>query len=656
MTISSTTNRVSYSGNGSTTVFSFPYNFFSSSDLVVISRVNSTGVETVKTLTTHYTVTGAGVDGGGSVTMLTAPASGTTLIIYRDTPAVQSLTAETDFFDTSSVEDALDRQAQVSQRLASRMDRAVRLTEGHPAGFDPKLPEQLVANAVLAVKSDGTGFEWGPDQDELLDAATAAAASEAAAAASAAAASSSAGTASTQASNAANSASAAATSATNASNSASAASTSATNASNSASAASTSASNASTSETNASTSASAASTSATNASNSASAASTSATNASNSASAASTSATNASNSASAAATSASNAATSETNAAASAAAAAGLISDTAYNATTWDGVTTIAPSKNAVRDQFEAAATAAAALVSDTAYNATTWDSVTTIAPSKNAVRDQFEAAATAAAALISDTAYDATSWDAVTSIAPSKNAVRDKIESYKSDALVFTNKDIDGGTASNSNRLTVPKNTKTNLDGLTRKEGTILYGTDTGKFYRDNGSSLAGLGGGGGGSALMWIEDANAPLALFENNSRVYAFESGLAQLLYATIRVPLSYTAGDPINLRMVYYNADTSGNALITAVATLVRTGTDLMSSTTNQRTSTNAAVTMSGATQNIPQALVLDLTSSTGTINSVAVAAGDIIKVSITRGSDTATSDIKVPVFGAEVTFS
>lgn len=35
------------------------------------------------------------------------------------------------------------------------------------------------------------------------------------------------------------------------------------------------------------------------------------------------------------------------------AAIAAVISDTAYNATSWNGVTTIAPSKNAVRDQFE---------------------------------------------------------------------------------------------------------------------------------------------------------------------------------------------------------------------------------------------------------------------------------------------------------------
>jgi hypothetical protein len=38
------------------------------------------------------------------------------------------------------------------------------------------------------------------------------------------------------------------------------------------------------------------------------------------------------------------------------AAAGGLVSDAAYDATDWNGVTTVAPSKNAVRDKFESLA------------------------------------------------------------------------------------------------------------------------------------------------------------------------------------------------------------------------------------------------------------------------------------------------------------
>jgi hypothetical protein len=67
MTISSTTVKNSYSGNSSTTVFAYAFKIFADTDLQVIIR-SSTGTETTKTLTTHYTVSGAGDASGGNVT------------------------------------------------------------------------------------------------------------------------------------------------------------------------------------------------------------------------------------------------------------------------------------------------------------------------------------------------------------------------------------------------------------------------------------------------------------------------------------------------------------------------------------------------------------------------------------------------------------
>jgi hypothetical protein len=61
-----------------------------------------------------------------------------------------------------------------------------------------------------------------------------------------------------------------------------------------------------------------------------------------------------------------------------------------------------------------------------------------------------------------------------------------------------LTGKDYDGGTASNTSRLTVPKNTKANLDALTRKEGTLVFATDTQSAYLDYNSTLNPLGGAG--------------------------------------------------------------------------------------------------------------------------------------------------------------
>lgn len=59
----------------------------------------------------------------------------------------------------------------------------------------------------------------------------------------------------------------------------------------------------------------------------------------------------------------------------------------------------------------------------------------------------------------------------------------------------ILTNKDYDGGTASNSSRLTVPKNTLTNLNSLTRKAATIVYDTVSDTFYGDNGTTLNAFG-----------------------------------------------------------------------------------------------------------------------------------------------------------------
>jgi hypothetical protein len=114
-------------------------------------------------------------------------------------------------------------------------------------------------------------------------------------------------------------------------------------------------------------------------------------------------------------------------------------------------------------------------LVSDTAYNATSWDAVTTVAPSKNAVRDKFESL-TDPTTLISDTAYNATTWDAVTTIAPSKNAVRDQFEAEPSATRTFTNKRITKRSTSVSNTTSWSINT----DNFDYADDTGLTGTVT--------------------------------------------------------------------------------------------------------------------------------------------------------------------------------
>lgn len=62
-----------------------------------------------------------------------------------------------------------------------------------------------------------------------------------------------------------------------------------------------------------------------------------------------------------------------------------------------------------------------------------------------------------------------------------------------------LTNKDIDGGTASNSSRITVPKASTSTLSGLTRKQGTIVYDSTLNQVFSDDGSNLNPIGSGAG-------------------------------------------------------------------------------------------------------------------------------------------------------------
>jgi hypothetical protein len=364
MTISSTITKNSYSGNGSTTAFAFAYYIISENDVEVIIR-SSNGTETVQSLTTHYTVTGVQNNSGGTVTMVTAPATGETLVIRRATSKIQDTDyVANDPFPAETHEAALDKGVLISQELQEQVNRSIKISRTNTmTSTDFTVGASERANKVLAFDSSGEisvtqelgryRGDWSASTsyairdlikdtstnniffcntahtssgteplttntdsskwDLIVDAASATT-SATAAASSASAASSSATSAASSATAASTSESNASTSETNAATSETNAATSATNSFNSATASATSATNAATSETNASTSATTASTQASNASSSATAAA-------SSASAAATSETNSSTSATTATTQASSASTSATNASNSASAA-----------------------------------------------------------------------------------------------------------------------------------------------------------------------------------------------------------------------------------------------------------------------------------------------------------------------------------------------
>jgi hypothetical protein len=172
MTISSTALRSSTAGNGTTTAFTFPYLFFAEDDLTVILVVDSTNVETTQTITTHYTVTGEGVAAGGTVTMVTAPAVGETLVVLRNEQFTQGLDlVENDPFPSDLVEKQFDILTMLTQRLKDLSDRSVKLSDGDTSGADLTLALPT-ANTVLQWDAAGTAMKVGPTATDVSAAAT----------------------------------------------------------------------------------------------------------------------------------------------------------------------------------------------------------------------------------------------------------------------------------------------------------------------------------------------------------------------------------------------------------------------------------------------------------------------------------------------------
>lgn len=157
MTVSSTTTKNSYSGDGSTTVFSYTFKIFDEDDIAVILRDDTTGTETTQTITTHYSVSGVGNAGGGNITFVTAPASGKTVVLLRATPLTQ-LTDYTpnDPFPAEAHEDALDKLTFMVQEINEELGRTFKVSQTNTiatAEFTQDAASR--ANKVLGFDSAG---------------------------------------------------------------------------------------------------------------------------------------------------------------------------------------------------------------------------------------------------------------------------------------------------------------------------------------------------------------------------------------------------------------------------------------------------------------------------------------------------------------------
>lgn len=151
MAFSSETNSSQYNGNGSTTAFATGF-FFLENTHIKVTVTSSSGVDSVKSYGTDFSVTGAGISSGGTVTMATAPASGEKITLENVSPYTQ----ETDIpeggaFHSSVIEAAFDKVTKLIQQAKAIATRSFRIRLSDGASVN-----ELQSAPVTVVGFDGS--------------------------------------------------------------------------------------------------------------------------------------------------------------------------------------------------------------------------------------------------------------------------------------------------------------------------------------------------------------------------------------------------------------------------------------------------------------------------------------------------------------------
>ncbi len=157
MTVSSETNRTSAVGTGAEQVIPFTFPITNNSDIVVTSRVISTGAETTLAETTNYTVINDG-ESGGSITTVT-PFFDSTLQVHivRNTPNTQSLDLEQGGnFNAENIEDAFDKNTKLTTENVDGLNRTLKFPTTDPSSSFSDMPNSIDrASKSLTFDSSG---------------------------------------------------------------------------------------------------------------------------------------------------------------------------------------------------------------------------------------------------------------------------------------------------------------------------------------------------------------------------------------------------------------------------------------------------------------------------------------------------------------------
>ena len=152
MTVANTLRRAGpFTGDGVTTVFPFTFKVFAGTDVVVTELAIATNIETVKTLTTHYSVTlnpDQDTSPGGVVAAVAPPSASVRWTLSSAVPAVQGSALSTGGgFYPEVIEAALDKLTIVAQELQELTGRTLVTPISTPIGATLPSPE---ANKAIA--------------------------------------------------------------------------------------------------------------------------------------------------------------------------------------------------------------------------------------------------------------------------------------------------------------------------------------------------------------------------------------------------------------------------------------------------------------------------------------------------------------------------
>lgn len=159
MTVTATTNRLSFAGDGTSNPWTFTFPITAKADLLVMAKT-AAGVESTLVLNTDYTVSNAPWTSGGTVTPLAATVVGTTYVVIGNTPGTQGVTLQDGSpLPAATLNGALDRLTMIARRLIDKVSRSIVLRDTDTMGtgkLDAGSNEIINVDDGVAVSSAAT--------------------------------------------------------------------------------------------------------------------------------------------------------------------------------------------------------------------------------------------------------------------------------------------------------------------------------------------------------------------------------------------------------------------------------------------------------------------------------------------------------------------